>query len=619
MENKIETPLSEPIVSSRQELWAQLAAPQDQEVFYWAWLKLLASMGSGNFVRLLLSGVSGDGEVRPLACWPEGEAAKTILIEVAEQAIQEKCGLVHEIEGQNALANFAVAYPVYIGEIPRYVIAAEVAVADEEILAGCMEQIQWGSAWLEAISRRAVSSDNHWRLERMTKAIDLFAQVLDETTFDTAAMTMVTELAQQMDCERASFGLLKGKYIVVRALSHSAQFGEHMNLIRAIGAAMDEAVMQNRLLQYPEPAEAPRHLICREHQGLAEDFGAKHLLTIPLFNGTVYYGAITLERFSDTPFSQKEAEISRDLAALAGAVLHKEWLNARPLLLKVSDALTEQLKRLFGPHYLTRKLVMTAGLGLIIFFSLFNWDYRLSADTVLEGAVRRMVVAPYDGFIAESLARAGDIVEDGAVLCRLDDRDLLLERLNWTSQRSQLQKQRQEAFAARDRAKVNIITAKLAQAAAQLELIENKLSRTRLSSPYHGQVISGDLTQRLGGVVQQGEVLFEIAPLDAYRLILKVDERRIADLQVGQTGELVLTSLPQRNFAFAVSKLTPITTTGEGRNFFRVEAQLVSNHDSLRPGMEGVGKVMIDRRNLLGIWTREMREWLTLWLWSWCP
>lgn len=619
MENKIETPLSEPVASSHHDLWAQLAAPRDQEGFYWAWLKLLASMSSGNFVRLLLSDVSEGGEIRPLACWPEGEEATEILVEVVEQAIQEKCGLVQEIDGRHGMASFAVAYPVYIGETLRYVIAGEVAVADEEILAGCMEQIQWGTAWLEAISRRAVSSDNQWRLERMTKAIDLFAQVLDETSFDTAAMTMVTELAQQMDCERASFGLLKGKYVVVRALSHSAKFGERMNLIRAIGAAMDEAVLQNHLLQYPEPAEARKHLICREHECLAGAFGAKQILTIPLFNGTVYYGAITLERFSDTPFSQKETEISRDLAALAGAVLHKEWLNDRPLLLKVSAALAQQLKRLFGPHYLTRKLVMVAGLGLTLFFSFFNWDYRLSADTVLEGAVRRMVVAPYNGFIAESLARAGDIVKDGAVLCRLDDRDLLLERLNWASQRSQLQKQRQEAIAAHDRAEVNIITAKLAQSAAQLELIENKLSRTRLSAPFHGQVISGDLTQRLGGAIQQGEVLFEIAPLDAYRVILKVDERRIADLRVGQTGELVLTSLPQQNFPFTVSKLTPITTTEEGRNYFRVEAKLVSNHDSLRPGMEGVGKVMIDRRNLLGIWTREMREWLTLWLWSWWP
>ena len=157
------------------------------------------------------------------------------------------------------------------------------------------------------------------------------------------------------------------------------------------------------------------------------------------------------------------------------------------------------------------------------------------------------------------------------------------------------------------------------QAEAQLELVGSKLERTLLKAPYHGLVTSGDLTQRLGGAVQQGEVLFEVAPLDEYRLILKVDERRIADVEIGQTGELVLTSLPAANFPFRVSKITPITTTEEGMNYFRIEARLAENTESLRPGMEGVGKSLIDRRNLFSVWTRDLREWFTLWVWSWWP
>jgi hypothetical protein len=39
----------------------------------------------------------------------------------------------------------------------------------------------------------------------------------------------------------------------------------------------------------------------------------------------------------------------------------------------------------------------------------------------------------------------------------------------------------------------------------------------------------------------------------------------------------------------------------------------------MRPGMEGVGKVDIDRRNYLWIWTRQVVDSLRLAAWSWLP
>ena len=39
----------------------------------------------------------------------------------------------------------------------------------------------------------------------------------------------------------------------------------------------------------------------------------------------------------------------------------------------------------------------------------------------------------------------------------------------------------------------------------------------------------------------------------------------------------------------------------------------------LRPGMEGVGKIDIDERKLVWIWTHSFTDWVRLWLWSWMP
>jgi hypothetical protein len=132
-------------------------------------------------------------------------------------------------------------------------------------------------------------------------------------------------------------------------------------------------------------------------------------------------------------------------------------------------------------------------------------------------------------------------------------------------------------------------------------------------------VLSGDLRQRLGGSVEKGEILFEVAPLDAYRIILEVDERRIADVKENQHGVVVLSALPNEKINFVIGKITPISTAKEGLNYFRVEAKPETISQRFRPGMEGIGKIFVDRRNLVSIWTRDFREWVKLWVWRWWP
>ena len=157
------------------------------------------------------------------------------------------------------------------------------------------------------------------------------------------------------------------------------------------------------------------------------------------------------------------------------------------------------------------------------------------------------------------------------------------------------------------------------QSEAELTLVEDQLSRTRIIAPFDGVVVSGDLSQSLGAPVQRGDVLFEIAPLDQYRVVLKVDERDIEDLAVGQGGRLALTSMPGDEMPMVVEVITPVTTAEEGANYFRVEASLTDGNERLRPGMEGVAKISIDDRSLLWIWTHRITDWLRLWFWSWWP
>jgi RND family efflux transporter MFP subunit len=259
-------------------------------------------------------------------------------------------------------------------------------------------------------------------------------------------------------------------------------------------------------------------------------------------------------------------------------------------------------------------------LGLLAFLTLARGDYRVSAETLLEPSVLRAAAAPFDGYILEAPMRAGDVVREGDLLAQLDDRDLVLERTRYTSQRLQLSKQRRQALSNRDAAQAEIYSAQIDQAQARLAMVEDQLARTRLTAPFDGIVVSGDLSQQLGSPVARGDLLFEMAPLDSYRVVLMVDEREVDEISIGQSGSVAFFAVPGERFGIRVDKLTPVSEAGEGSNRFRVEASLVeAPPDHLRPGLEGVAKVEIERRRLLWIWTHEAHDWLRMTLWSWLP
>ena len=126
--------------------------------------------------------------------------------------------------------------------------------------------------------------------------------------------------------------------------------------------------------------------------------------------------------------------------------------------------------------------------------------------------------------------------------------------------------------------------------------------------------ISGTVIQK---PVERGQVLFEIAPLDAYRVVLQVDETEISRIQVGQRGHLALAAVPDRSLPLVVDKITPVAEASEQQNRFRVEARLEVLERLLRPGMSGIAKIEIEQRSLFWIWTHRLFDWLRLRLWSW--
>ena len=601
-------------------LWAVLASANDSREYCQSWLAIQCRLIPGVVGGVVLLRLEGEEGYSAVAVWPDVRRDMAYLTPTAQQALVERRGIVapNKAVKEGAPANTFIGYPVEsVGRL-HGVVVLDISPRPDAELQAALRQLHWGAAGLELMfCQQEVAKVGETR-DKLHTVLEVVASAAAHDRFVAAGTALATDLATRLACDRVSIGFMHAGQIRIDAVSHSAQFKERTNLMRAIATAMDEAVDQNTTVAVPPPPGSSP-LVRRAHDALVDEHGSGACCTVVMTSLGRPAGAITLERVAKRPFDLATIELCEAVAGLAGPTLEVHRREDRWFGARLGDWWREKLGQLFGPRHAALKLAAISAVVLLAFMLFVKGDFRVSAGTVLEPQLQLAATAPFNGYIKEAPVRAGDLVKQGALLARLDDRDLKIERLKWLSQQEELSKGMRSAFADRNLAQVQIVTAQLEQARAQVARVEEQLGRTTVTAPFDGVVVSGDLSQNLGAPVERGTILFEVAPLSEFRLVLKVDEGDVAFVEAGQRGALLMSAFPNDPIGFEVTKVTPVSTPREGKNFFRVEGKLDRTDPRMRPNMEGVGKVEIDRRSYLWIWTRQAVNSLRLILWSWLP
>jgi hypothetical protein len=602
-------------------LWDKLSAAKSAPELAEFWLLLQCRMIDRAARAAIFLRSEETGHLVPAAFWPESAGdGPTSLLTTAKRAISEGKGVVagHQRAASAGVQLCCAAYPFVLDGESCGAVAIELADRNEEELRAVMHQLQWGGAWIELALHRQRQHEAGNTVSKSAAALDLIALLVEQDSYREAGKAMVTELATRLGCDFVALGSTSGRHYKIVALSHSAQFDRRMNLLRTMAAAMEEASDQGSVVLFPVP-DGSEYRVTLAHEELSGLLDEASVLTVPLLSGGRPVGALVFQWPVGTELDQGRVDLCDAVAAVAGPVLEEKRRNDRIVLFKLWDALIGQLQRLFGPHFLGRKLALGAIALLVVFFSVAEDIQRISTPATIEGSVQRVIVAPFDGYIATQFVRAGDTVSKDMVLATLDSRDLTLELLRWTTTRQQRIAEYDQAIAKHDRAGTQIVEAQVQQADAHIALFEEQLKRTELLSAFEGIVVSGDLSQSIGAAVKRGDELFRIAPLDSYRVILQVDETRVSQIAAGQTGQLKVASLLDETLPYTVERITSITESRDGHNFFRIEAVLNESNGGLRPGMEGIAKTATSSRLLIRIWTEEFYNWLRLKLWEFWP
>lgn len=535
-------------------------------------------------------------------------------IPAAAESCLEEGVLCRPLSGESDGSAFvlAVALPLLASRDRFVIVALQQDVSERRARETLLRMLLLTELPNQLIVRQQAERAND-DVRKSSSVLDVLAQVSPEGAFVAGAMAMCNAVSSKHQCERVSIGWVEGDGIRLRAMSRTERFDRKMESAQLLEAAMEECLDQHEVLIFP--AQGEQGPLLRDHEVYQKHDDLKFLCSVPLIQGEEIVGVLTCER-SGGPFVDvevKQIQLICELLSyrLADLKLKDRWLGTR-----MKDGVKDLVARIVGPEHTWAKLISISITVGILALLIIHLPYRVESSFILKSEEAYFQSVPFDSYIEAVYKEAGDTVSVGEPVLKLDTDSLELEESSVLADIIRFRREAEKARANRQLADMRIAEALEAQNQAQLELIRWRIGQATLTSPIDGLLVEGDLKERLGAPVREGEVLLRVARIDQLFVEAESDERDIDEILRADTGEIAFVSQPKRKFPVKIERIEPSAVAKSGENVFLIRADFVNPPESwFRPGMSGVCKLDAGDRSLFWILTHRTVDFFRMFFW----
>ncbi len=241
------------------------------------------------------------------------------------------------------------------------------------------------------------------------------------------------------------------------------------------------------------------------------------------------------------------------------------------------------------------KWAIVVMLAFVFFF--IRIPNRMECDLEVKPVVRRFVAAPFDGVLKTSLVRAGDFVSKEDPLAKLDEDDLLLQQSSVEAEKEKFRKQKSAALAKGETLAMQQAQLEYKRMSFKNDMLNRRSENLDITSPISGVVLKNELEDAEGAPLKQGQVLFEIAPLDKIVFNIYISQQDVAYVDVGMQV-LVRLEAAQQSFKGTICKIRPQATTFEDESVFVAELEFDNKQGLIRPGMRGYATIIGEQQSV---------------------
>ncbi len=445
-------------------------------------------------------------------------------------------------------------------------------------------------------------------VEQTAALVELASLVAAAPFYDESIRILTERVQKHLGCHQAALGLVGRKKVKLANVSGAAKFDARGNLTLLIESAMQDAVLADGLVRWPRPPEDHRgraDLSDVAQQELHHALDLDQVCSVPLrrADGKMVAVLTLMWRADQKPTESADRFIEAaapHLGSLLGALRRADPGNAR----KWWHHLWTSVSRV-------KKILAIAIVLVLLGLLIMPVRFPVKVDATVEPVLRRVVPAQFDGILKESMVKPGDLVKKGDLLALMDDKQLRWKQAELIASRDKAIRQRDLAMAD---PRAPVASAQMSQLEAdgidlELKLLAFKQENLELRAPFDGMVLVGDLDRAQGIPVNQGDVLFEIGPVNQMITELMIPAYDISLIEIGDEVSVRLSSFPGENWNTKITKIRPQAESIDGKTIFVAEANLVlSSADGpvLRAGMKGRASVRGDEAPLAWVITRRL-------------
>ena len=418
-------------------------------------------------------------------------------------------------------------------------------------------------------------------------------------TPESLAFALTNSLRNKLGCEQVSLGLIESRKARILSISGLDHVSERSSGVRCLKAAMEECYDADKPVTCQQSkkwsnAEAESNYYLHA-QWRAATHG-DNVASIPLRNDGIPAAVLSIRMRGEQAISPEQLEeIHAKIEPFVPALLMARKAS-RSVIGHALDSTRGVAKTLTHPGHVATKVLAAVVTVSALWFVFGTMNYALTVPcTVMPGSVRH-VSSPIDGILLETHVSDGDIVRAGDVLCRIDASELEQQRAELLAQITVHEREQDRAMAGNEPAAAQLALASRNLTRTQLDIVQHRIDQTFVRAPIDGIVVAGDLEKWVGGVLERGRPLFQVAPVGEWVLELTLPEADIEEVEAGLSGEFCSQARPDESQAFCIDRVRLTAESRDMENVFVAEADTQLSYDWMKPGMEGTARIEVGRR-----------------------
>jgi GAF domain-containing protein/biotin carboxyl carrier protein len=483
--------------------------------------------------------------------------------------------------------------------------------------------------FLEEIVRQAtiaLRNSNLLLAERKAHELDALLDISREITstldIDRVIATIVNRADTIVPSERCAILLADGNRLEVRAVSGHVEVDRKDKDIRDLEEILSWVHLSGQGVYISEvdgEIETEREETKEKFRRYFEATEMKTFVAYPLKDEEGHLGTISVESSQPYFVSEDKLEAFNILANQATVAIRNASLYRQIPLIGVMQPIVgwrSRLKKIPAWTWVRRATYAAFLTAALVFIP---WNMKIGGQVVVLPEKNFLVTAEIEGVVETVHFREGDLVTQGDLLATLVDRD---QRIEAEEARSRFEIAEREV--AQYEARLDRVAARQARSVRdqrrdEYAILRQELSKTRITAPLDGVLLTPRLERKVGTLLDKGETFCRIADMTDIAVDILVPEVDIAEIEIGQRIRLKIDAFPTETFIAGVDLIGQAAVEQDHDRFFIVRGRLNDGGLPLRAGMVGRAKIEIGYRSFGYAFLRGPARFFWRILWKWLP